>query len=55
MGAKTPLGDLTGIITPSSLHYTTQHFYGVPTIDPAAHRLMIHGLVERPLHLRLDD
>src|SRR5690349_9976520 len=22
-GSKTPLGDLTGIITPSSLHYTT--------------------------------
>ena len=55
MGAKTPLGDLTGIITPSSLHYTTQHFYGVPTIDPAAHRLMIHGLVERPLVFSMDE
>jgi sulfane dehydrogenase subunit SoxC len=55
MGAKTPLGDLTGIITPSSLHYTTQHFYGVPTIDPAAHRLMIHGLVERPLVFSIDE
>jgi sulfane dehydrogenase subunit SoxC len=55
MGAKTPLGDLTGIITPSSLHYTTQHFYGVPTIDPASHRLMIHGLVERPLVFSMDE
>ena len=55
LGAKTPLGDLTGIITPSSLHYTTQHFYGVPDIDPAAHRLMIHGLVERPLVFTMDE
>jgi sulfane dehydrogenase subunit SoxC len=54
-GAKTPLGDLTGIITPSSLHYTTQHFYGIPTIDPASHRLMIHGLVERPLIFSVDE
>jgi len=55
MGAKTPLGELTGIITPSSLHYTTQHYYGVPTIDPASHRLLIHGLVERPLSFSVDD
>jgi sulfane dehydrogenase subunit SoxC len=54
-GAKTPLGELTGIITPSSLHYTTQHFYGIPTIDPASHRLMIHGLVERPLIFSVDE
>src|SRR5439155_11113574 len=38
--SKTPLGELTGIITPSSLHYTTQHNYGIPDIDPASHRLM---------------
>ena len=55
MGAKTPLGELTGIITPSSLHYTTQHFYGIPTIDPASHRLLIHGLVERPLSFSVDE
>jgi sulfane dehydrogenase subunit SoxC len=55
MGAKTPLGELTGIITPSSLHYTTQHYYGIPTIDPASHRLLIHGLVERPLSFSMDD
>jgi sulfane dehydrogenase subunit SoxC len=55
MGAKTPLGELTGIITPSSLHYTTQHYYGIPTIDPASHRLMIHGLVERPLSFSMDE
>jgi sulfane dehydrogenase subunit SoxC len=53
--ARTPLGDLTGIITPSSLHFTTQHFYGIPDIDPAAHRLMIHGMVDRPLMFTMDD
>jgi len=53
--SKTPLGDLTGIITPSSLHYTTQHNYGIPDIDPATHRLMVHGLVDRPLVFSMDD
>ena len=38
-----------GIITPTSLHFTTQHFYGLPDINPAEHKLMLHGLVERPL------
>src|SRR5262245_14169124 len=47
--AKTPVGDLVGIITPTSLHFTTQHFYGIPDIDPERHRLMIHGMVDRPL------
>ena len=54
-GSKTPLGDLNGIITPSSLHYTTQHLYGIPDIDPASHRLMIHGLVDRPLVFSVDE
>jgi sulfane dehydrogenase subunit SoxC len=50
----TPLADMYGIITPSSLHYE-RHHSGVPNIDPARHRLMIHGLVERPLILTMDD
>src|ERR1700757_4402088 len=44
----TPLQDLHGIITPSGLHFE-RHHAGVPTIDPALHRLVIHGLVDRPL------
>jgi len=28
---------------------------GVPEIDPAQHRLMIHGMVERPITLTMDD
>lgn len=50
----TPLQDLYGIITPSSLHFE-RHHNGVPAIDPARHRLMIHGLVERPLVFTVEE
>jgi sulfane dehydrogenase subunit SoxC len=52
--SRTPLQDSLGIITPSSLHFE-RHHSGVPTIDPAGHELMIHGLVERPLVLTMAD
>jgi sulfane dehydrogenase subunit SoxC len=51
---RTPLQDLDGIITPNGLFYE-RHHAGVPTIDPAQHRLMVHGLVERPLIFTVDD
>ena len=35
-------------VTPSGLHFE-RHHSGVPEIDPARHRLLIHGLVKRPL------
>lgn len=50
----TPLQNLYGIITPSGLHYE-RHHAGVPAIDPDQHRLLIHGLVERPLIFSMDD
>ncbi len=50
----TPWQDLAGVITPNGLHYE-RHHAGVPSIDPATHRLMIHGMVERPLVLTMDD
>jgi sulfane dehydrogenase subunit SoxC len=52
----TPLQDLVGIITPNSLHYVGSHgaFY-VPDINPAEHRLMIHGMVDRPLLFTIDE
>jgi len=50
----TPLQDLHGIITPSDLHFE-RHHAGVPTIDPDAYRLLIHGLVDRPLIFTLAD
>ncbi len=46
--ARTPHHLLKGIITPNGLHFTICHG-GVPDIDPAQHRLVIHGLVKRPL------
>ena len=50
----TPLQDLCEIITPNGLHYE-RHHAGVPTIDPSEHRLMVHGLVERPLIFTMED
>lgn len=50
----TPLQDLTGPLTPSDLHFE-RHHAGIPVIDPAKHQLMIHGLVDRPLVLSLDE
>lgn len=50
----TPLQDLTGPLTPSDLHFE-RHHAGIPVIDPAAHRLMVHGLVEREVVFTLDD
>ena len=52
----TPIGESAGSITPSSLHYVAAHrgFY-VPEIDPKEHRLMIHGMVDRPLIFTLDE
>ena len=50
----TPLQDLHGIVTPSALHFE-RHHNGVPAIDPASHRLLIHGLVERPLSFTIKE
>ena len=50
----TPLQTLHGIMTPSALHFE-RHHNGVPTIDPARHRLLIHGLVARPRMFTMDD
>ncbi len=50
----TPLAELSGIITPSSVVFERYHA-GVPDIDPDDHRLMLHGLVDRPVIFTLDD
>jgi sulfane dehydrogenase subunit SoxC len=51
-----PLQDSVGVITPSSLHYvaTTRGAF-IPDIDPKEHRLLIHGLVDRPLTFTMED
>lgn len=50
----TPLHDLDGIITPSGLCFE-RHHAGIADIDPASHRLMIHGLVDKPLVFTMED
>ncbi len=50
----TPLQDSVGTVTPSSLHYE-RHHSGIPTLDPALHRLVIHGMVDRPLSLSMAE
>ncbi len=50
----TPLHDLDGIITPNGLCFE-RHHAGIAEIDPAQHRLMINGLVEKPLVFTLQD
>src|SRR6516162_6477506 len=50
----TPLHDSVGSVTPSALHYE-RHHSGIPALDPARHRLVIHGLVNRPLSLSMAD
>lgn len=50
----TPLQDLHGIITPNGLHYIRDHG-GTPDIDPRTHRLLVHGLVDRPMVFTMDD
>ena len=45
---------IDGPLTPASKFATTQH-YGHPEIDPAAFRLKISGLVDKPKSLSLDE
>ncbi len=56
MHVATPIQDSVGVITPSALHYvgTTRGSY-IPDIDPKEHRLMVHGMVDRPLTFTLED
>ena len=51
--AWAPLHLLNGTITPNALHFERSHS-GIPDIDPDAHRLLIHGLVKRPLIFTLE-
>src|SRR5882672_9073042 len=50
-GPRTPLQDSMGIITPAPLHYFVSHSSEPPDLNPREHRLLIHGLVDRPLLL----
>ena len=52
--SRTPLQDLHGTITPADLHFE-RHHGGVPDIDPAEYRLLIHGAVDHPTLFTLAD
>jgi sulfane dehydrogenase subunit SoxC len=51
--ARTPHHMLNGTITPNGLHFVVS-YGGLPDIDPDKHRLVIHGLVKRPLVFTLE-
>src|SRR5262249_55645330 len=51
--ARTPHHLLNGTITPNSLHFSINHC-GIPNIDPAKHKLVIHGMVRQPLEFTLE-
>jgi sulfane dehydrogenase subunit SoxC len=55
LDAFTPLSELVGSITPSDLHYVSSHGSLPPDIDPRQHRLVISGMVERPLVFTMDE
>jgi sulfane dehydrogenase subunit SoxC len=52
--ARTPHQLLRGAITPNGLHFTIMHA-GIPDIDPAEHKLLIHGMVKQPLVFDLES
>lgn len=54
INSKTPHHKLFGGITPSDLHYERSHA-GAPDLDPATHRILIHGMVKKPLVLNVED
>ena len=54
INSKTPLDKLVGTITPSDMHYERSHS-GSPDLDPAKHRLLIHGMTRKELVLSVDD
>ena len=50
----TPLHELDGIITPNGLCFE-RHHAGAAEVSPFDHRLIVHGLVEKPLVFTMDD
>ncbi len=52
--SRSPLHLMQGSITPNGLHFE-RHHAGIPEVDPAQHRLVIHGLVRQPLSFSYED
>jgi sulfite dehydrogenase (cytochrome) subunit A len=53
---ETPMTYFDRAITPNDAFFVRYHVFPVPTrVDPATWRLKVHGRVDRPLELSLDD
>jgi len=52
--SMTPLDKSLGNLTPSGLHFE-RHHGGIPTIDPAKHTLIVHGMVDTPKKFTMAD
>lgn len=52
--SMTPLQSTPGIVTPNGLFYE-RHHNGVPDINPDQHKLVVHGMVAKPLVLTMND
>jgi sulfane dehydrogenase subunit SoxC len=50
----TPLDKMVGNLTASGLHFE-RHHGGIPTIDPANHSLVVHGMVGSPKKFSMAD
>jgi sulfane dehydrogenase subunit SoxC len=52
--SMTPLDKMVGNLTASGLHFE-RHHGGIPTIDPAKHRLFVHGMVDTAKSFSIAD
>src|SRR5271165_6232211 len=52
---RTPVMDLEGLITPTHLHYTVQHFAVPPVVETDTWALQVTGEVKNPLTLNFDQ
>ncbi|RXJ82754.1 sulfite dehydrogenase [Arcobacter sp. F2176] len=52
--SMSPLHQQEGIITPNGLFFCRSHS-GIAQVDPSKYRLMLHGLLEKPLVLTLEQ
>ncbi|SVD17118.1 uncharacterized protein METZ01_LOCUS369972, partial [marine metagenome] len=52
---RTPVMDLEGLITPTDLHYTVQHFAVPPVVPTDQWELKVHGQVKTELTLNFDQ
>ncbi len=52
--SQTPLEQLSGLLTPSDLHFE-RHHGGIPTIEAQRHELLVHGLVKQAKRFSMAD